>query len=128
MRLVRRAFERRAAQRMIAARGIGKLQADATIRDCRARRRFKAVANAIELHSGWDFGDEADRALARNRDIAAAQNSGRKDESRADERVLPACAEFVRVAPKRREHRMRGLQRVDAELRHPEIGGLADDF
>ena len=23
---------------------------------------------------------------------------------------------------------MRGLQRVNAELRHPEIGGLADDF
>ena len=66
---------------MIAASGIGKLQADATIRDRRARRRFEAVANAIELHSGRNLGDEADCALARHRDVAAAQNTRGKDES-----------------------------------------------
>src|SRR5205814_6343550 len=74
------------------------------------------------------FADEAQLASARHRDQSSAFDGGDEEKRPADEPMLAARFEIVRVSPKRREDRLSCLERIDALLGHAEIGGAAGDL
>src|ERR1700722_4347981 len=126
-RFVEAALEGLAANRMIARRRIEKLQFDAAVQGSGPRRCLKTNAHVIQADSWRDFRNEADRALAGDRDVAAALYAGRQKEPGSDQRMFLSGVELGGISPEGFENGVRTLKRIDAKFRHAKIGRLAYD-
>ena len=127
--LVRRVdLGRLAADRVIATGRIGECDLDPRDRDRAADHGLELVTGGIEVLAGTQLADQAELAAAGNGDETAALDGGDEQERAADESVGSARFEIGGMGPERRENRVGCLQRVDALLRHAEIGGAAGDL